>query len=191
MNESCDTHGWIETTAPSGFCHLTAPSSVVYAFRRSFRAFRLASLFPLGARRPSISMTVGLARCSSRERSPFAGCRFRVTSPDDAIFTTSPSGNSRLAEIGWLLFDPIAAGIQDDWRSTAHRPELCDVIPRADLAGAIESPQLQEIFFTTSFDQTLWTFSRRREDIDDDQAQEFLRSIAWLDPIWFAAYPAL
>ncbi len=191
MNESCDTHGWIETTAPSGFSAFDRTLFGCLRFSSIFPRFPLSIAFPAWST-PALDLddsgfgSVQFTGAFTIRRMPLP--RHLTRRRDIHDFAIGQFQARR----NWLAaFDPIAAGIQDDWRSTAHRPELCDVIPRADLAGAIESPQLQEIFFTTSFDQTLWTFSRRRDDIDDDQAQEFLRSIAWLDPIWFAAYPAL
>jgi hypothetical protein len=87
--------------------------------------------------------------------------------------------------------DPVTANLPDAWRSVPLRVDLHDAIPRAEIAGSIESDQMREIFFTTSFEPTLWIFTYRRDDIDDDLAAQILGSIAWLDPIWFAAYPAL
>ncbi len=191
MYESCDTHGWIETTAPSGFSAYDSTLFGCLRFSSIFPRFPLSIAFPAWSH-PTLEL----------DEQGFGSVQFkgaftmrRILLPrhltrrrdihDFAIEQFQARRNWRAA------FDPIAAGHHDDLRSSAHRPDLCEEIPRANLAGAIDSDQMQEIFFTTSFEPTLWTFTRRRDDIDDDRARDFLHSIAWLDPIWFAAYPAL
>jgi hypothetical protein len=191
MYESCDTHGWIETTAPSGFSAYDRTLFGCLRFSSIFPRFPLSIAYPAWSH-PALDLdergfgSVQFAGAFTVRRIPLP--RHLTRRRDIHGFAIDQFQARR----NWLAaFDPDAAGPHEDWRTSAHRADLCDAIPRADLAGVIESDQMQEVFFTTSFEPALWTFTRRRDDIDDDRARDFLQSIAWLDPIWFAAYPAL
>jgi len=191
MYESCDTHGWIQTTVPSGFSAFDRTLFGCLRFSSIFPRFPLSIAFPAWSH-PTLELdasgfgSVIFKGAFSLRRMPLPRHVTRRRDIHDFAVEQYEAQRNALA-----MVDPIMAGRHDDWRSSAHRPDLCDAIPQADLAGAIETDQVQEIFFTTSFEPTLWTFTRCRDDIDDDRTHDFLQSIAWLEPIWFAAYPAL
>ena len=191
MYESCDRHGWIETTAPSGFSAFDRTLFGCLRFTSIFPRFPLSIAYPAWSH-PALDLdergfgSVQFKGAFTVRRIPLP--RHLTKRRDIHDFAIEQFQSRR----NWqTAVDPIAAPLHDDWRSSAYRADLCEAIPRSDVAGAIESDQMQEIFFTTSFEPALWTFTRRRDDIDDDRTQDFLHSIAWLDPIWFAAYPAL
>ena len=180
-------HGWIETTAPSGFSAFDRSLFGCLRFTSIFPRFPLSIAFPAWSH-PTLDLddrgfgTVKFQGAFTVRRIPLPR---NVTKRRDIHDFANAQFLARLGAQASL--DPSAV----NWRSTPLRDDLREAIPLADFAGAIESDEVHEIFFTTSFDPTLWTFTRRRDDIDDDRAHQFLHSIAWLDPIWFAAYPAL
>jgi hypothetical protein len=191
MYESCDTHGWIETTVPSGVSVYDRTLFGCLRFTSIFPRFPLSIAFPAWSH-PALDLDAGGFGCVTFKgaftvrRMPRPRYITRRRDIHDLAINQFETRRNALAAV-----DPIVASLYDDWRSSAHRPDLCDAIPQANLAGSIETDKMQEVFFTTSFEPTLWTFTRCRDDIDDDRAHDLLRSIAWLDPIWFAAYPAL
>ena len=191
MYESCDTHGWVETMVPSGFSAFDRTLFGCLRFTSIFPRFPLSIAFPAWSH-PNLDIdekgfgSVSFKGAFTVRRLPLPR---QLTKRQDIHDFAIKQFHAR--HLVHASDDPFAANQQGAWRFTPHRADLREVISRADVAGAIESDQLQEIFFTTSFDPTLWTFTRCVDDIDEDRACEFLQSIAWLDPIWFAAYPAL
>lgn len=191
MYESCDTHGWFETTVPSGFSAFDRTLFGCLRFTSIFPRFPLSIAFPAWSD-PVLDIdergfgSVQFKGAFIVRRTPLP--RHVTNRRDIHNFAIQQFQACRIVQSS---HEPVAANQPHDWRSIPLRADLHEAIPRADIAGSIESDQMQEIFFTTSFEPTLWTFTHRRDDIEDDRAYQLLRSIAWLDPIWFAAYPAL
>jgi hypothetical protein len=191
MYESCDTHGWIETTVPSGFSAFDPTLFGCLRFTSIFPRFPLSIAYPAWSH-PVLNIdergfgSVKFKDAFTVRRMPLP--RHVTNRRDIHDFLIRQPRARRILSASLVS---VTANQPDDWRSVPLRADLHDAIPRADIGGSIESDRMREIFFTTSFEPTLWTFTHFRNDIDDDLAAQILGSIAWLDPIWFAAYPAL